>query len=303
MVSTPSRCRATRRYENSLPYLVYMAGCRPLSTEEKRALLRAVRKFSPRDRALVVTQLLTGFRISEVLSLSVGSVFRNGVLVSKIGVAPRNLKGGYGATRWIPILPTLAQALESHLAHLRRRYELTPELPLFLSRQDNADGAARSIGREVARQVVHRALAAAGIQNDGRLGTHTLRKTFARVVYANAGNDLIVLKKALNHSSVAISERYLEVAEDEVLRAISKCDRARPRRSAKSIAVPTTPAALPVPTPTRPQPADTPAPTPILAYVPALSQAATPPITPRTVTTAAAAPNAQLDFFTALAAA
>jgi integrase len=53
---------------------------------------------------------MSGFRISECLSLTVSSVFRNDHLTAKIGVAPRNLKGGYGQTRWVPVLPELARA-------------------------------------------------------------------------------------------------------------------------------------------------------------------------------------------------
>jgi integrase len=209
-----------------------MAGCRPLTEPEERALLRVVRKLDPRDRALVTSQLLTGFRISEVLSLTVGAVFKGGQIVSKIGIAPHNMKGGYGTTRWVPVLPELERALASLIRNLGQRYELSADLPLFLSRQDDTDGQARAITRERAHKIVKGAFARAGIADDGRLGTHSLRKTFARKVYAHAGKDLMVLKKALNHSSVAITQRYLEVVEDEVFRAIQRCDRSRPRKSA-----------------------------------------------------------------------
>lgn len=281
-----------------------MAGCRPLSLSEERNLRASLRKLSPRDRSLVVTQWLTGFRISEVLSLTVGSVLKNGELVSKIGIAPRNMKGGYGNTRWVPVLPSLARALESQLAHLRLRFELTPDLPLFLSRQDNPDGTARSVNRESARQIIRRAFLLAKITDDGRLGTHVLRKTFARNVYNNCGKDLMILKKALNHSSVAITQRYLEVVEDDVLAAISKCDRSR---KAKSAAI-TAPVAAPSPTPSTQKPAtrtkpQTPAPILSVELLPVLSHL------PPTPTAPAPAPqpvaknqNAQLDFFIDLAA-
>jgi integrase len=270
-----------------------MAGCRPLTNYEIRSLRRALRRFSPRDRALVTTQLLTGFRISEVLSLTVGSVFRNGQLVSKIGVAPRDMKGGYGTTRWVPMLPSLARALEEQLGWLRKRYELTPDLPLFLSRQDNPDGTARSVNRESARQIIHRAFRLAGIEDDGRLGTHTLRKSFALNVYEASGKDLMVLKKALNHSSVSVTQRYLDVSEASVLAAIAKCDRSRRKAPVGASAKPTTlPSPLPVPEPavTVPEP-----------------RAATKPVAPLPVivpvpTPATPAPTGQLDFFSDLAA-
>lgn len=282
-----------------------MAGCRPLTPSEERNLRAAIKKLPPRDRALVVTQWLTGFRVSEVLSLTVGSVFRNGELVTKIGIAPRNMKGGYGNTRWVPVLPSLARALQSQLAYLRQRLELTPDLPLFLSRQDNPDGTARSVNRESARQIIRRAFFAAKIEDDGRLGTHVLRKTFARNVYNNCGKDLMILKKALNHSSVSITQRYLEVVEDDVLAAISKCDRGRKPKpfvitAPMSISSSPPPSRQPA---MRPQP-QTPAPVLYVEQptVPSLPPTATPPATtpaPRPVLDLS---NAQLDFFTTLAA-
>ena len=84
-----------------------MAGRRALTPLEERMLISVVRELPPRDRCLITAQWFTGFRISEILSLTIGSVLRNGEIVSKIGVAPRNMKGGYGRTRWIPVLPEL----------------------------------------------------------------------------------------------------------------------------------------------------------------------------------------------------
>lgn len=231
-----------------------MAGCRPLTLAEERAVIRVARRLAPRDRALVIAQLLTGFRISELLSLTLGAVFKNGRIVAKIGIAPRHMKGGYGTTRWIPVLPELECALQSLISSFQKRYVLCPDLPLFLSRQDNVDGNARAITRETARVVIQATFAKAGIVNDGRLGTHALRKTFARNIYRNSGKDLMVLKKALNHSSVVVTQRYLEVVEDDVVQAVRRCDRSRSRKTAVSVLSLSTPSAdgaslaLPLPT-------------------------------------------------------
>lgn len=75
-----------------------MAERRPLTAIEERQLLKITRRLPPRDRALVTAQWLTGFRISEILSLKLGEIMRGGALVEKIGIAPRNLKGGSGRT-------------------------------------------------------------------------------------------------------------------------------------------------------------------------------------------------------------
>ncbi|HTL67250.1 MAG TPA: tyrosine-type recombinase/integrase [Lacunisphaera sp.] len=220
-----------------------MAGRRPLTAIEERQLLKVVRRLPPRDRALVTAQWLTGFRISEILSLKLGDIMRGGVLVEKIGIAPRNMKGGYGRTRWVPVLPELQRALESYLGWLRRRIILDSDLPLFDSRVSQADGSAKAIGRERARLIIKRAFASAGILDDGRLGTHSLRKTWAKHVYRNSGNDLMILKAALNHSDVAVTQAYLSVEEEDVVRAIRGCDFTRKPRS-KATTTPGTSEAL-----------------------------------------------------------
>ena len=93
--------------------------------------------------------------------------------------------------------------------------------------------------------IIKAAFAAAGIENDGRLGTHTLRKTFARSVYKNSGNDLMVLKGALNHSDVSVTQKYLDVGEDAVAAAIARCDFTRGPRKVRALPLP-----QPTPAPT-----------------------------------------------------
>jgi len=81
--------------------------------------------------------------------------------------------------------------------------------------------------------VIKSAFEAAGILDDGRLGTHSLRKTWAKHVYKHSGNDLLILKAALNHSCVSVTQAYLAVDEDDVAAAIRGCDFTRRSRKVK----------------------------------------------------------------------
>lgn len=222
-----------------------MAGRRPLTRAEERQLVQTIRRLSARDHALVACLWWTGFRISEVLSLKVGQVWRAGCMADRIGIAPRHLKGKRGRTRWVPILPELARALDRQIRSLARRHELDEGMPLFLSRETDDERRLRALHRCQAHRIIRRAFQRAGIVDDGRLGTHSLRKTFARRVYEHSGRDLMVLKHALGHTDVAITQKYLEVDEDAVMAAIQKTDFTR-RRSLRSCItpVPTIPAAF-----------------------------------------------------------
>jgi integrase/recombinase XerD len=224
-----------------------MAGRRPLTPEEERRVLHVVRNLDSRDRALVTTLSLTGFRISECLALELQHVERHGVLVDKIGLAPRYLKGARGRTRWVPVLPELARALTSHLASLRRRFVLSADFPLFLSREAGPGDTIKPITADMARRLVHRVFEEAGVPNDGRLGCHTFRKTWARHVLKNSGNNVAVVQKALAHSSLEVTQRYIDIEEDEVFAAVRKCDFTRKPRKA-----PAAPAELIHPLPASP---------------------------------------------------
>ena len=70
-------------------------------------------------------------------------------------------------------------------------------------------------------RALKRAFEAAGIKGaPGEMGSHTLRKTFARVLYAALGHDLVRTSYALRHRSVATIVAYLSFREEEVDRAI-----------------------------------------------------------------------------------
>lgn len=49
-------------------------------------------------------------------------------------------------------------------------------------------------------------------------------------VYKNSGNCILTCKAALNHSSVEVTQAYLSVEEEDVVRAIRGCDFTRRTR-------------------------------------------------------------------------
>ena len=83
--------------------MVIMVGRRSFTPLEERMLIAVTRKMTPCDGCLVTCQWMIGSRISEVLRITVGTVLKGGEVVPKIGLAPRQMKGGYGKTRWVPV--------------------------------------------------------------------------------------------------------------------------------------------------------------------------------------------------------
>ncbi|HTH46797.1 MAG TPA: tyrosine-type recombinase/integrase [Candidatus Limnocylindria bacterium] len=225
-----------------------MSGRRPLTRPEEKQLLRVVRRLPARDRAVITAAWFMGFRISEVLALTVGHVWRNDAIVDQVGVAPRHLKGKRGRTRWVPVLPELRRALTHQLWWLRLKFTLSPDLPLFPSRKAGPDGRIRAISRVQAHHIIKAAFAAAGIADDGRLGTHTLRKTLAQSAYRHC-RDPLVIKEVLGHAELGSTLAYLEADAGRVQAAFAACDfTRRPRKVAVQATV------APVPRPVAPLP-------------------------------------------------
>lgn len=196
---------------------------RALSPEEERMAIRRIRRIKPRDRALISAELFPGYRISETLKLRIGHVLKNGRIVDAISLPPRCLKGGYGGTRVVPVGPELRRALEAYLVRRAKHEELRPEAPLFVSRHHASNGDQKPLSRSSAEKIIKRILLEICNDKTG-LSTHSLRKTFAMRVYRSSNNDLLVVRDALGHSSVAVTQIYVPTSRERVLQAIRRGD-------------------------------------------------------------------------------
>ena len=189
-----------------------MAGCRALKEAEVREVVRAmVRK---RDKALFILGSKSGFRITELLSLTVGDVLRNGQIVSYVTVRRANMKKKKEG-RTVPLHPEARRALHEWLTELGNGSGTPPPSTyLFVSRK----GRNRPITRQHAHALLREAFGACELS--GSLGTHSMRKTFANNVHEKLGRDLFKTQKALGHANIQSTVRYLESANEEIEAAI-----------------------------------------------------------------------------------
>ncbi|HXH09542.1 MAG TPA: tyrosine-type recombinase/integrase [Alphaproteobacteria bacterium] len=191
-----------------------MIGCRPLADEEISAVLAQFGgRTALRDRALFVLGIRTGYRISELLSLTVGDVWQHGRVVDRVSVARRHMKGKTQG-RTVLLHPEAKDAIASWLAEQRARGVVDPKTPLFTSRQ----GSDRAMTRVRAHQILTAAFDAAGLT--GKLATHSMRKTFAHRMYERLGRDLLKLQRAMGHRNINDTVRYLSFREEEIDAAI-----------------------------------------------------------------------------------
>ena len=115
-----------------------------------------------------------------------------------------------GDSRTVPLNEQVQRALAEWIAQLRREGHDSPDSYLFQSRQ----GGNRPLSRSQASKIIHDALEAGEVQ--GTLGTHVMRKSFARNALALSGNNARLVQKALGHSKLSTTEAYLDVDQDAV---------------------------------------------------------------------------------------
>jgi integrase len=173
-----------------------MKGCRPLTDEEIRLLQHSFGGvYAARDKALFLLGVKSGFPISELLSLRVEDVAQHGRLVDRVTVQRRHMKNQREG-RTVLLHPESKAALATWLLTLRQMPGCTAQTFVFRSRK----GLNRPISKVQAWRILREACATNELT--GKLGTHCMRKTFAKKIYHQLSYDLIRTKRALGHQNI-----------------------------------------------------------------------------------------------------
>ena len=183
-----------------------MKGTRPLDNNEIRLVSACFTgTFETRNRGLFLLGVSTGGRISELLSLQIGDVWQNNTAVTDLLFDKSIVKGGE-VSRAVPVNIDGRRAIDSLIEWHREQYQNTePSRPLFPSRQKSGTVP---MHRQTAHDILKTAFTAAGL--NGKLATHSLRKSFAQRVYEQSG-DIFLVQELLGHKNVSTTQRYLGV--------------------------------------------------------------------------------------------
>lgn len=207
-----------------------MKGTRPLTNAEIRKVRDAFEgTFAQRNRGLFMLGVSIGGRVSELLALTVGDVWQNGQPVSDLQF-DKNIVKGKETARTIPVNSDGRCAIDSLIAWHREHFkdglfdDVDRERALFPSQKGFA------LNRQAVHKILEKAFVAAGL--NGKLATHTLRKTFAQRLYQQC-NDIYMVKELLGHKNIATTQAYIGVnyvtAQDAV-EAMSLDAEDNPRR-------------------------------------------------------------------------
>jgi integrase len=166
-----------------------------------RKILRAGR-YGPRDEAMFVVGINTALRIGDLLALAVGDVQdSDGKLSHDVEIKEKKT----GKPKRFPLNKLIRETLQCYL----KAYVDTNQFsPLFPSRQGG-----KAISRWQARKILSEAGESVGLSH---IGTHSLRKTFGYHVYQRTGGNLGLVQKLLNHSTSAVTLRYIGIDQEQM---------------------------------------------------------------------------------------
>lgn len=172
-----------------------------LTLDECQKLLMSIEtKHTERDYCIITLFLNCGMRLSELTALDMNDIsFENKTLRL------------FGKGRKERIVYLNDACIDAINAYLPLRNALNPEgsNALFLSAKKNR------ISKRRVQEIVENCLKAAGLENTG-VTTHKLRHTAATLMYQHGSVDTLVLKDVLGHKSIATTEIYTHLSNENL---------------------------------------------------------------------------------------
>lgn len=155
---------------------------------------------NPRNNLLFVMGTNNGLRTGDLLKLKVGDV--NGM---KIGDTLPIKEGKTGKNNFLVMNKSIYRSLQVYLEKIKTNDDDF----LFASRKGK-----RSITIQCVNNMVKKWVSVINLK--GNYGAHSLRKTWGYIQRTTYGVGFEILCKRFNHSSPAITMRYLGIEDKEV---------------------------------------------------------------------------------------
>jgi integrase/recombinase XerD len=171
-----------------------------------------------RDRALLLLQLSTGLRVSELASLNVADVLHDGALRRQFRVERARRRHGQPRIVYLENEKT-RRALYAYLRHRRTRLDFDDTEPLFIGQKPDANGELRLRAKTVAHLFakLYRDAGVVGASADsGR------RWFIAQLARAGIRDDII--QKRAGHAHVSTTRRYLDADSADERRAVREVE-------------------------------------------------------------------------------
>ncbi|AHF07172.1 site-specific integrase [Desulfitobacterium metallireducens] len=160
---------------------------------------------NPRDYVMFMIGISSALRISDILGLKVSDVWDGKRVNEHIDIREKKTDKG----KIFAVSPNLEKAIRDYI----KLSKLSQNDYLITSNKPNKDGSSKPISRQQAHEIISNAADYLGIK--GSISTHTMRKTWGYWAY-KSGVDLALIMEALNHSSIAMTKKYIGITQDDL---------------------------------------------------------------------------------------
>lgn len=185
-----------------------MSQAKTLTAQELEQVLTyiAARKFALRNRLMLLTGYWSGMRVSEIAALRIRDVLKpDGRVRAEVRLAADQTKGHYARTVFLP------ERLQAELQkYIDMRQPVAPDTPLFVT------AGRRPFTANVLAQHFFWLFKRAGISG---ASSHSMRRSFITNL-ASKGIGVRVLANLAGHRSIAVTQRYIDVNDDMLRRAV-----------------------------------------------------------------------------------
>lgn len=177
-----------------------------MTTEQYTSIITAIksgfchvgREYKPNERIATALTLEAnlGMRISDILNLHYCDIIKDG---DRYRLNISEIKTGKERAFTVP------KEIRSYINDYRLRYRITEEQKLF----DLSE-----------RQIQKHLKAACEYLEFAGISTHSFRKYFATQIYINNGYNIELVRQLLQHSSSAVTQRYIGIQQKQVETAL-----------------------------------------------------------------------------------
>jgi integrase/recombinase XerD len=182
-----------------------------LTKEQECAVLEAMaltQRQAVRNIALLQLGMYSGMRINELRLLNIGDlVNERGEIMDSFALRAETTKTK--KSRTVFTHPISRAALKEYLA---TRNNIKPGDPLFLSEQK------KRIHRSLCDRIFRSAFKTAGLTG---YSTHSMRRTLVTRMAA-MGIQIKVISRYVGHSNLAITDRYIDITDEQMREAAMK---------------------------------------------------------------------------------
>ncbi|HHX18534.1 MAG TPA: tyrosine recombinase XerC [Clostridium sp.] len=176
---------------------------RYLNIEESKKLLEVIDgEYKERDYAIITLFLNCGLRLSELVNININKIKNNTLTV--VGKGEKE--------RIIYLNKACVNAIDAYLK-VRPSDYIKDKNALFLSKRK------QRISTKTVQHIVKKYLKAAGLDTE-RYSVHKLRHTAATLMYKHGNVDIRVLQQILGHESIATTEIYTHVDNEQLKNAL-----------------------------------------------------------------------------------